>query len=61
MFLEPLEARLEHLALKTPDIFTKDALSPINICQAFDDALAEKQMRPSATLNAVIDTMSDTA
>jgi hypothetical protein len=37
--LSHLEARLEHLALKTPDIFAKNALDPINICQAFDDAL----------------------
>jgi hypothetical protein len=34
-----LEARLEHLALKTPDIFSKKALDPTNICQSFDDAL----------------------
>lgn len=36
-----LEARLEHLALKTEDIFQKHALSPVNLCQAFDDALGE--------------------
>ncbi len=36
-----LEARLEHLALKTPKIFSKNALDPINICQAFDEALGE--------------------
>jgi hypothetical protein len=34
-----LEARLEHLALQTPDIFSKDALDPTNICQSFDDAM----------------------
>ena len=41
-FSEPLshlEARLEHLALRTPDIFYKKALHPVNIFQAFDDAL----------------------
>ncbi|MCK5002786.1 MAG: DUF1631 family protein [Gammaproteobacteria bacterium] len=41
-FREPLshlEARLEHLALQTPDIFYKNALHPSNIFQAFDDAL----------------------
>ena len=37
--LSHLEARLEHLALRTPDIFYKDALHPVNIFQAFDDAL----------------------
>ena len=40
--LSHLEARLEHLALKTDDIFTRDALMPVNFCQAFDDALADK-------------------
>jgi hypothetical protein len=34
-----LEARLEHLALNTDDIFQKHAISPTNLCQAFDDAL----------------------
>ena len=37
-----LETRLEHLALKTPDIFTKDAISPMKLSQAFDDALIGK-------------------
>ena len=37
-----LEARLEHLALKTPHIFSKKSLDPINICQAFDDALEDR-------------------
>lgn len=37
--ISQLETRLEHLALKTPDIFSKKALEPINLCQAFDDAL----------------------
>jgi hypothetical protein len=36
-----LEARLEYLALKTDDIFQKRAISPINLCQAFDDALGD--------------------
>lgn len=39
--LSHLEARLEHLALKTDDIFAKDALKPINFCQAFDDSLGD--------------------
>ncbi len=39
--LSHLEARLEHLALKTEDIFQKHALSPVSFCQAFDDALGE--------------------
>ncbi len=39
--LSHLEARLEHLALQTPTIFTKNALVPVNICQAFNDALGE--------------------
>ena len=37
-----LETRLEHLALKTPDIFTKDAISPMKLSQAFDDSLIGK-------------------
>lgn len=37
-----LEVRLEHLALKTPDIFSKNALEPINFCQTFDDALGNR-------------------
>ncbi len=39
--LAHLEARLEHLALKTELIFPKDALRPVNFCQAFDDALGD--------------------
>jgi hypothetical protein len=39
--LAHLEARLEHLALKTPKIFAKDALKPVNFCQAFDDAITD--------------------
>ena len=35
-----LEARLEHLALRTPDIFYQKALQPAHIFQAFDDALS---------------------
>ena len=34
-----LEARLEFLALKTSSIFSKDALSPKHICEAFHSAL----------------------
>jgi len=36
-----LEARLEHMALKSEDIFQKHAISPANLCQAFDDALGQ--------------------
>ncbi len=39
--LSHLDARLEHLALKTNTVFTQDALKPTNFCQAFDDALAD--------------------
>lgn len=39
--LSHLEARLEHLSLKITTVFKKDALVPINFCQAFDDALAD--------------------
>ena len=39
--LQHLEARLEHLALKTETTFTKDALMPTNFCQAFNDALGD--------------------
>lgn len=45
--LSHLEARLEHLALKTEAIFQKHALSPVNLCQAFDDALGENFDVPS--------------
>lgn len=37
--LSQLETRLDHLAVRTPDIFSKDSLSPGNVIQAFDDAL----------------------
>ena len=37
-----LETRLDHLALNTMDIFAKNALAPIKICQAFDDTLIDK-------------------
>jgi len=39
--LQHLEARLEHLALKTSTVFSQDALNPTNFCQAFNDALAD--------------------
>ncbi len=39
--LSHLKKRLEHLALKTDTVFKNDALVPTNICQAFDDALAD--------------------
>ncbi len=39
--LHCLEARLEHLALQTPDVFYQKALHPVNIFQAYDDALGE--------------------
>ena len=37
-----LETRLDHLALITTDIFAKNALAPMKICQAFDDTLIDK-------------------
>lgn len=37
--LSHLQMRFEDLALKTPQIFVKDALIPANLCQAFSDAL----------------------
>ncbi len=37
-----LETRLDHLALKTTDIFAKNALAPMKISQAFDDTLIGK-------------------
>ncbi len=40
--LSHLEARLEHLAYKTSTVFTKNALVPNNICQAFNDALGDE-------------------
>ena len=40
--LSHLEARLEHLALKTETVFKSDALTPINFCQAFDDSLSSE-------------------
>lgn len=39
--LSHLEARFEHLGLKTDTVFKEDALKPTNFCQAFDDALAD--------------------
>ena len=44
-FREPishLETRLDHLALKTTDIFARNALSPMKVCQAFDDTLLDR-------------------
>jgi hypothetical protein len=38
--LSQLDIRLQHLAQKTDKAFKADAIKPINICQAFDDALA---------------------
>ena len=37
--LSHLEKRFEDLALKTPAVFEKTALSPVNFCQAFNDSL----------------------
>ncbi len=37
-----LEIRLDHLALKTTEIFVKNALSPNRICEAYADALLEQ-------------------
>ena len=39
--LSHLEARLEHLTLKSEKTFKADALAPTNFCQAFYDALAD--------------------
>ena len=39
--LSHLEARLEHLSLKTSTVFTQDALKPTNFCQAFGDSLSD--------------------
>ena len=39
--LSHLESRLEELAFKAMTVFPKDALKPMNLCQAFDDALAD--------------------
>ncbi|HEY9201245.1 MAG TPA: DUF1631 family protein [Gammaproteobacteria bacterium] len=39
-----LEARIEHLALKSPGIFGKDALSPKSLCESFRDALADIEL-----------------
>ena len=36
-----LETRLDHLALRTTDIFAKNALAPMKICEAFGDTLLE--------------------
>lgn len=40
--LSHLESRLEDLAFKSMTVFSKDALKPMNFCQAFDDALANE-------------------
>ena len=37
--LSHLEKRFEDLTLKAPDIFEKNALDPVNFCQAFNDSL----------------------
>lgn len=39
--LSHLEARLEHLSLKTSAVFDTEALSPINFCQAFDNTIKD--------------------
>ena len=39
--LSDLETRLAYLAGKTGDIFAKDAIAPVNIYQAFNDALGK--------------------
>jgi hypothetical protein len=39
--LSQLESRLEHLALKTDKIFKPENLTPTNICEAFNNALAD--------------------
>jgi len=39
-----LEARIEFLSLKSPGLFSKDALAPKNICDSFKDALANIEL-----------------
>jgi hypothetical protein len=45
-----LEARIEHLALKSPGIFSKDALSPKSLCESFRDALADLELSTNTKL-----------
>ena len=45
-----LEIRLDHLALKTTEIFVKNALSPNRICQAYADAILEQFELPERQL-----------
>lgn len=45
-----LEARIEHLALKSPGIFSKDALSPKSLCESFRDALATIELSTNTKL-----------
>lgn len=45
-----LEARIEHLALKSPGIFARDALSPKSLCESFRDALADLELSTNTKL-----------
>lgn len=45
-----LEARIEHLALKSPGIFSKDALSPKSLCESLRDALAGLELSTNTKL-----------
>lgn len=45
-----LEARIEHLALKSPGIFNKDALSPKSLCESFSEALADLELSTNIKL-----------
>ena len=45
-----LEARIEHLALKSPGIFARDALSPKSLCESLRDALADLELTTNTKL-----------
>lgn len=45
-----LEARIEHLALKSPGLFARDALSPKSLCESFRDALTDIELSTNTTL-----------
>ncbi len=45
-----LEARIEHLALKSPGIFSRNALSPKSLCESFRDALADLELSTNTRL-----------
>jgi|GEM_PF-2123749 len=45
-----LEARIEHMALKSPGIFSKNALSPKSLCESFRDALTDLELSTNTKL-----------